>query len=247
MKWLIVILVVLSQVTTVVSQETTWIDVADGVSFRTELVTPSFTGVEFRMIMVRLDPAEVEFRVHYTPHEFHTIGDWEYMLDDPLVVINANFFTAFGLANGLVVVEGEEFGRSYRGYGGMFQVEGDDVQVRSLIAEPYRGGNLDFAAQGFPLFIAPGGEPARTGRGFDTPARRTFVGQDTDGLIYFMVTGLEGSMTLREVQQWLLESEIDFDVAFGLDGGKSTAMIVTDEILVRAKNPLPIVIAVYDD
>ena len=39
-------------------------------------------------------------------------------------------------------------------------------------------------------------------------------------------TGLFGQISFRDLQQWLLESGLNLDIAFALDGGRSTMLYV---------------------
>jgi hypothetical protein len=101
--------------------------------------------------------------------------------------------------------------------------------------------------QGFPLYIEPGGEPAATGRGFDDPSRRTAIAQDAEGNILIFSTR-DGLITLREMQRWLLESGLNLDAAFNLDGGKSVGIYLELEeepLLYSSVEPVPVVIAAY--
>jgi len=224
-----------------------WQAATPGVWTRNFRVEPPYTSAAFDMPAVRLDPALISLRVHYKPTFFLTIPEWLDQLDDPLVVVNGSFFTAEGYAVGLVVADGSYHGNSLEGFGGMLQVSAGETRVRSLVREPYADELYEQVAQGFPMFIHPGGEAARTGEGFDDPSRRTMIAQDMDGYIYLFVTPL-GRLTLRQAQQWLLESEFNFDVAFGLDGGKSTGLYVKNpagDLLYPSIDPIPVVIAAY--
>jgi exopolysaccharide biosynthesis protein len=63
-----------------------------------------------------------------------------------------------------------------------------------------------------------------------------------------MTTGLLGHITFNELQDWLLSSGLELDVAVALDGGKSTAMYVThpnEPVEIPAFSDLPIILAVY--
>jgi len=224
-----------------------WLQVADGVETTIIKVDPPFVRATIDVQVVRIDPKQVEFRVHYEPQIWYSIREWERQLGDPLVVVNANFFTGEGYAVGLVVAGGESYGRTLFGYGGMFQIIDEAVRVRSLTEEPYSAAQYEQVVQGFPMLIQPGGDPARTGRGFDDPARRTIIAQDMDGNILLMVTPI-GQLTLRNAIDWLLSlDELDIDVAFGLDGGKSSGLYLATNppLTIPNLNPVPVVLAVY--
>lgn len=223
-----------------------WELAAPGIETRGIRVEAPYSTTPFSLIVARIDPAQVTFRVHYQPREWQTLPQWQTSLNDPLLVVNGSFFNELGDAVGLVVADGQRHGVSLRGYGGMFQLIGQDVRVRSLVAEPFQDDAFDQVVQGFPMLVEPGGLAASTGEGFDTPARRTMIAQDRQGRILLMVTPL-GQLTLRNAQQWLLSSDLDINVAVNLDGGKSTALYLGGDegTFYPSIDPIPVVIAVY--
>ncbi|HLA43725.1 MAG TPA: phosphodiester glycosidase family protein, partial [Aggregatilineales bacterium] len=183
--------------------------------------------------------------------EWHLMHEWVALLKNsfgnPLMVVNANFFTETGHAVGLVVSDGQVSGDSLQGFGGMFLVNGAEVRVRSLVQEPYYGESYEQVAQGFPMLIEPGGIAASTGDGFDDPSRRTIIAQDFAGNILVMTTPA-GRLTLRNAQRWLLDSRLNISIAFGLDGGKSSGLYfggVENETLYPSVEPIPVIISAH--
>lgn len=229
-----------------------WQVVANGIQMREMRVASPFTEAPFDMVIARIDPSQVSFRVHYTPPSprgitWYFISEWDEQLADPLLVVNASFFSSGGRASGFVVTDGQAHGVSFDGFGGMFQVIKDEVRVRSLVEEPFQRENFNQAAQGFPMLVEPGGRPANTGDGFDILARRTMIAQDANGHILILITN-NGTMTLRNAINWLLQSGLYIDVAFGLDGGKSTGMVINGDDRQRIYpnfDRVAVVLAVY--
>lgn len=225
-----------------------WLDIAPGVAYREEAIRPS-AGPSLMMQMVRFDPAQVSFRVHYRSADPLQLTGWQAQLDGALAFINASFFDEDNRALGLLVSDGQAQGQSFVGFGGMFQVDAGGVaHVRSLVQEPYRPAAFQQVVQGFPMLVEPGGVPASTGNGFDTPARRTAIAQDKSGRIYFFSTG-PGEMSLRALQNWLLTTDLNLDVAVNLDGGQSSLLFLRlpgrDPLRVPGLNKVPVVLAVY--
>jgi len=56
-----------------------------------------------------------------------------------------------------------------------------------------------------------------------TPARRTVVGQDSEGNLLFVLAP-RGTMSLHELAVLLSEQGLGLDVALNLDGGRSSGM-----------------------
>ncbi|MBN1284788.1 MAG: phosphodiester glycosidase family protein [Anaerolineae bacterium] len=222
-----------------------WQAVAPGVAWR-ELVLDAGEGWEVQVTAVRFDPGAVTFRVHYAPGEAHTIYEWARQTG-AVFLINTSFFTPERVANGLVVADGQRYGQSYAGYGGMFQVSSGRVRVRSLRQEPYHIGEpLDQAVQAFPMLVDPGGVPAYD-EFDDLRARRSIVGIDRQGRVIFIVLPVLG-LTLYETSQWLAASDFDLDVALNLDGGGSTALFFEFGEVCKVRvgfDRVPAVIAAY--
>lgn len=221
----------------------TWKGVAPGMQRRDLSLKAYKDGV---MHLVRLDPALVTFRVLYDPGAPHFLSGWLERAPGAALIVNGAFFDEQDRALGLVVSDGQAFGQTFSGYGGMFQVSPGGVRVRSLVNEPYQGEPLLQALQAFPLLIDPGGSMARQGEGFDVPSRRTWIGQDAAGQIVIGVSLY--MLTLAELQSVLVNSDLKLDVAFALDGGRSSGMLINvpglDEHF-PAFDRLPSVLAVY--
>jgi endonuclease YncB( thermonuclease family) len=99
------------------------------------------------------------------------------------------------------------------------------------------------------MLIEPDGFRARTDEGFETPSRRSVIAQDRQGRLLLMVTDVFGTISFAELQSWLLESGLEVNIAFALDGGRSTGMVIRrpdeDPLVISALSDLPLVLAVY--
>jgi hypothetical protein len=179
-----------------------------------------------RAVVLRLDPALVAFRVHYSPDDPHSITGWRDTLPQAAVILNASFFDETHRALGLVVSDGQVFGQSFVGFGGMFQVSTSGARVRSLVGEPYLGDTPIQAVQAFPMLIEAGGVLAPQGDGFDRRSRRTLIAQDGQGRVLVAVIPYD-MVSLADLQSWLITSDLNITIALGLDGGKSSGLIVS--------------------
>jgi hypothetical protein len=199
-----------------------------------------------RAVIIRIDPGVAQLRVHYNPGAPHWLNEWRDLLPEASVIVNGAFFDESDHILGLLASDGQVFGASFSGFGGMLQVTESGVRVRSLVGEPYQGEALIHAVQAFPMLIEAGGILAPEGDGFDTRSRRTAVGQDRTGRIIFVVIPYD-FVSLAELQEGLLGSNLDLTIAFALDGGKSTGIVIrgADDALYPSLDSLPSVIAVY--
>lgn len=201
----------------------------------------------WRMALVRANPAQVQFRMHYRRGDPLTLRGWGAALPEAHAIVNGGFFDELDRALGLVVSDGVAFGNSYVGFGGMLQVDASGVRVRSLVAEPYQGEALQQALQAFPMLIDQGQLIVPEQGGFDTASRRTWIGQDRSGRI--LVGVVPAFITFADLQSWIAASDLDVWAAFALDGGRSSGMIIRRsggaEEVIAAFDALPSVLAVY--
>lgn len=222
-----------------------WQVLAPGVAWR-EVKLKTGDGWDVPVTAVRLDPGAVIFRVHYAPGNPRTIHEWQRQTGAAFL-INGSFFTPDHIANGLVITDGQRHGSSYEGYGGMFQVSGGRVEVRSLRRLAYHPGEpIDQAVQAFPMLVTPGRVAAYYEMG-GRRARRSIVGLDRQGRAVFIVLPGTG-LSLYETSQWLAAGDFDLDVALNLDGGGSTALFFEFGGVRKVHvgfDPVPVVIAAY--
>jgi len=195
--------------------------------------------------VVRIDPTRYRFRVHYHPGAPQTLDGWRAELDGAAAFVNASFFTSEHTILGVAVIDGVVYGRALVNQGGMFQVIGDAVRVRSTRLEPYQSGEpLDQAVQAYPMLVVEG-EALIAERTRNEQTRRTVVAQDRRGHILLLATA-ESGLTLNELASYLAHTDLDIDNALNLDGGSSTMLYLTPPGLsVESRVPVPAVLAVY--
>ncbi|MCB9434281.1 MAG: phosphodiester glycosidase family protein [Ardenticatenaceae bacterium] len=200
-----------------------------------------------QLYLLRLEPAAFRLRVGYRPGAPLALTEWQAETGARLVV-NGGFFTEAWQATGLTVIDGAASGVSYEGFGGMLAVTEAGAEVRGLAERPFDPAEpLLYALQSFPLLVRP------DGTGFadedNQPNRRTVVGVDRNGRFLFIIAPW-GHFTLHQLSQYLLESDLDLDIALNLDGGTSTGLLLMGEdggetaVHIPAFTPLPTVILV---
>ena len=218
-----------------------WRSIAPGIQQQT--VTP-FGDLAVQMIAVRLDPAQVTFRVHYQPGAPLTLAQWEALLPDALVIVNANFFDREFQALGLLVTDGLRYGLSYTNRGGTFAIENGQPRIWSNITDPYQGQPLEQAVQAFPMLVQDG-VAAFNDAGQTQRSRRTVIGMDADGYVILMATPFLGP-GLYDLSQYLPQAELNLQMAFNLDGGGSTMLsIVPGQTRIASFDAVPAVLAIY--
>jgi uncharacterized protein YigE (DUF2233 family) len=229
---------------TPVPTDTGWRPVARGIEVR-RLDVQTDAALE-RIVVARLDPAAVRFRVAYAPGEPQLVSAWAQQTG-ALLVVNGGYFTPEYHATGLTVSGGETYGRSYGDYAGMFVVpEGGRPSVRWLRADPLDPREpLREAVECFPVLVKPGGVmgfPAGADDG--RVARRTVVAQDRLGNLLFVIAP-RGHLSLHALAVWLVASDLEVDTALNLDGGPSSGLWLADAAQIDSYVPVPAVIAVF--
>ena len=205
--------------------DTGWIAIRPGLEYRE--LDVNWDDRSDRLRMARVDPAQVRFRVLYSPDRPRRVSDWINPART-LLAVNGGFFDPDHHALGLLISDGDVAGYAYDGFGGMFAVSGDSVKVRWNVTQPYvEGEPLAQARQNFPMLVLPGGKPNAEIDDNLQLAPRTIVGQDRSDRIVFVVSP-GGAFTLTGLGQWLAASDLELDTALNLDGGTSTGLLVRD-------------------
>lgn len=232
---------------TVPPPDSGWELLRPGLEQRTQtLLDPAGERVVESMRLYRIDPAFFQFDVGYAPGEPRTLSTW-LAQEGALLVVNGGYFTADFVATGLVIADGVASGSSYGEFAGMVAIGGTAVDIRWLAQQPYQPGEgLRAGLQSFPLLVKPGGVlgfPADADSG--QKARRTVIGQDTSGRILLILAPL-GHFTLHALSRYLVESDLQLNIALNLDGGPSTGLLLAEpRTEIPAFSGLPTVLLVY--
>lgn len=232
--------------TATLTPDTGWVMLRPGLERREiRIFSPDPTrAVREQLYLLRLEPEAFRFDVAYRPGDPQTLLDWQ-AETGALVVLNGGFFTEEYIATGLVITNSIPTGTSYGPFAGMFAVSPAGPQVRWLQTQPYDPNEVLLAGlQSFPVLVKPGGVlgfPEEDGQA----ARRTVIGQDGTGRIIVLVAP-RGYFTLHQLSEFLVNSDLQLNVALNLDGGPSSGILVADPAeSVFPQAFVPTVITVY--
>ena len=200
-----------------------WLAVRSGVQRREMYrAAAAKTG---RVLVVRIDPAQVDFHVQYQPDRPLRVTEW-YSNSRALIVMNSSFFDGANRAVGQIVTDGVGGGQAHERMQGAFYLTAVGATVWPLHGWIKPAGlKVLEAVESFPMLLLPGGllnpdvsEDARA-------ARRTVVAVDRAGRVVFIAT--PGSpFTLYGLAVWLANSDLDLDTALNFDGGSSSGLAV---------------------
>lgn len=245
--WCWLVLVMLTACSTIDAATPPATDATDTDSNGWQQVLP---GIEQRLYRtdltffqtVRVDPTQVQFRVHYQPDNPMLIDEWQAALPDAQVIINTNFFDINNMVQGLLIADSITYGTPYRSRGGTFFVNTDDSV--GIERSPYTGDPYWQAVQAFPMLIE-NGQPAYNNSNDRIPARRTLIGIDAQGRVVMMTTPGLG-ISLYGLSQYLATTDLNLVTALNLDGGGSSMLsIAASDTTVSSFDPVPAVLAVY--
>ena len=201
---------------------------------------------EDTVTIARFDLHYVHISVGYQPNQPLSLHNWMQQAD-ALAVINGGFFNAKNQAVALLVSNGQSYGTSYSGFGGMLSVDNrGNVSLRSLRDQPYDPDNeqLEQATQASPMLIIAG---QRTQFQADASARRWSVtAMDKQGRLLLIVCP-SMAFSLDELADLLASSDLSLQTAMNLDGGSSTGLYVksgNQKVTIDALTSLPIVIII---
>ena len=202
--------------------DTGWQSQGNGIELRRLQV--ELKGITNRLWLARVDPARVRFRVLYDRANPRQVSEW-FTSARLLLAVNAGYFTEDYHATGVIISDGTRSGQSYTGFGGMFAVRADKVEVRWLVAKPYSSSEpLRQAVQAFPMLVHSGGKAGLSEEDGQI-ARRSVVGQDRKGRIVFVVSP-DAFFTLKNLAAFLAASDLELDTAVNLDGGPSSGLML---------------------
>lgn len=196
--------------------------------------------------IVRLDPKHIHLSVNYHPDQPLTMNSW-LKQTGAQVLINGGYFDKNYRSSGLLISDGEAYGTSYQGFGGMLAVDASGrISLRSLDAQPYDSSEqLQQATQSSPLLMLNGQRTQFTANSVSD--RRSVVATDKHGNLLFIVSP-NRAFTLDEFADLLISSDLELKTALNLDGGASTGLYVNthgqQQVSIEPFTVLPIVIAV---
>jgi uncharacterized protein YigE (DUF2233 family) len=224
-----------------------WSEATPGVELRYE-DWKSPAGNEDTVTIVRFDLRHIRLTVAYQPTKPLLLSQWM-QKEQATAIINGGYFDQQHHATGLVISNGQAFGTSYKGFGGMLAVDNQgQVRLRYLSQQPYNAyAGLQQVTQSAPMLILPGGKRAH----FNADAvssRRSVVATDKQGRLLF-ITSPSNAFSLDELADLLVTSDLSIDVALNLDGGSSTGLYThagNQHVSIDSLAQLPIVIIVKE-
>lgn len=226
----------------------TWAKAAPGVDVRTEVwQSPSSPGVSDTVSIVRFDLHYVKVSVAYQPNQPLSMQDWV-QKEQALAVINGGYFDGQDNATALVISNGQAFGTSYGGFGGMLDVDAQgNVQLRSLRDQPYDPSEgLTQATQSTPMLLVNGQRTQFNDN--DQASPRSVIATDKQGRLLFIASP-DVAFTLDDLATLLQKSDLELVNALNLDGGSSTGLYVnagSQGIAIDSYVNLPLVVVVKE-
>ena len=226
-------------------QLNTWYKGAPGIEVRYE-DWKSPGNDEDTVTIVRFDLHYAKLSVAYQPTQPLLMSEWM-QKEHAAAIINGGYFDAQNNATALVVSNGQVFGTSYDGFGGMLSVDAQgNISLRSLHQQPYDPNNeqLQQATQSSPMLVLNG--QATQFNANAAGSRRSIVAMDRQGRLLFIASP-NPAFSLGELEDLLVASDLSIDRALNLDGGASTGLYVnsgSQHVAIDSFTRLPLVVIV---
>ena len=206
------------------AQLNTWYPAAHGIDVRYEDWKATDSTDDDTVTIVRIDPRLVTLSVGYQPDKPLLMSQWMQQ-ENATAIINGGYFDQNDRATALVISNGQTYGSTYSGFGGMLSVASSGtINLRSLSQQPYDpGDSLTQAIQCSPMLVAGGKRTQFT----DNPSqsRRSMVAMDRQGKLLF-ISSPNDVFSLDELADLLASSDLSIKTALNLDGGSSTGLYV---------------------
>src|SRR5438034_2134869 len=168
-------------------QLNTWYRGAPGVEVRYE-DWKSPGNNEDTVTIARFDLRHISLSVAYQPAQPLSMSEWM-RKEHATAIINGGYFDKQNTATALVVSNGQSFGTSYDGFGGMLSVNSQGhIDLRSLRQHLYDPNNdrLRQATQSSPMLVLYG--PATQFNPDAASSRRSVVVMDKQGRLLFIAS-----------------------------------------------------------
>ena len=217
------------------------------------------TGVEVRyedwkipgsdddtVTIVRFDIHKIKLSIGYQPKQPLLMSEWMQQ-EHAIAMINGGYFDPQFKATALVISNGNVFGESYTGFGGMLSADAHGtVSLRSLRQQPYNPNTeqLQQATQSSPMLMLGG---KRTQFNADaSQTRLSVVAMDKQGRLLFIASP-DQVFSLDQLADQLASSDLSIETALNLDGGASTGLYVnggSSHVAIDSLAKLPLVVIV---
>jgi exopolysaccharide biosynthesis protein len=200
---------------------------------------------EDTVTIVRFDLNKVHLKIGYQPTNPLAMDAWMNQ-EQATAIMNGGYFDQNNATTALVVSNGQAYGTSYNGFGGMLSADAQgNVRLRSLSQQPYDPNEqLTQATQSSPMLIMNG---KRTQFNANAASqRRSIVAEDTQGRL-LLIASPGSAFSLDELADLLAASDLSIQTALNLDGGASTGLYVNagnQHVAIDSVTTLPIVIIV---
>lgn len=225
-----------------ISQQDSWQQIMPGLERRTYLPNDAIFS---QILAVRIDTQLFGFRLLYEPNIVRSTTEWvDYLPPDVVLFVNASFFDHDRRPLGLLIIEDALITGAQLPASGFVYQAADSIGIASSLAQIYTFNNLDLAFEGTPLLIRDS-QAVYFNTLVQRRTRRTVFAEDDQGNVILLVTPFIG-LSLSELTEFLVDSDLGIVHALNLDGGRSTMIAIpSEEYQVIAFDRIPVILGVY--
>ncbi len=206
------------------AQLNTWYPAARGIDVRYENWKTAGETDYDTVTITRVDPQTVTLSIGYQPDKPLLMSQWMQQ-EHAAAIINGGYFDSNDQATALVIANGQTYGSTYSGFGGMLSMDRNGhISLRSLQQQPYNSGeSLAQAVQSSPMLVM--GSKRTQFSATPAQSRRSMVAVDKNGKLLF-ISSPDDMFSLDQLADLLISSDLSINTALNLDGGASTGLYV---------------------
>jgi uncharacterized protein YigE (DUF2233 family) len=201
-----------------------WYAAARGIDVRYEDWKTANGTDDDTVTIMRVDPHVVTLSVSYQPDKPLLMSQWMQQ-EHAFAIINGGYFDQNDRATALVISNGQSYGTTYSGFGGMLSVDSNGhTSLRSLHQQAYNPReSLMQAVQCSPMLVTNGKRTQFSAN--PAQSRRSMVAMDKHGKLLF-ISSPDDIFSLDQMADLLVSSDLSISTALNLDGGASTGLFV---------------------
>ena len=173
-----------------------------------------------RILLNRIDPRYFRFVARNSPTGDKGIDEWEMALPQAVLIVNGSYYAKNGLPDTPFISEGVAAGPSqYDAHAGVFVAGDGNAAIKDLTHSDWQTEikGAKNAMVSYPLLIGDDGQ-THVATKSNWLANRTFVGEDSQGLIIIGTTK-EAFFSLGRLAAFLKSSPLGLKATLNLDGG----------------------------
>lgn len=223
-----------------------WHELEEGLHVR-EYAIEGDKGIKEILKVFKFESGLYRINAHHNSTSPKTISEWSSQLHSQGLIINGSYFNENFEPTGYTKILDKKYGsQTYDGKNGYTGIIAQKNATPEILYAPQNKideSEYEIIVSTFPTIINDGASTLTT----DTKqlARRTIVASDMEGNL-LVIFSPRNVLSLYEISQFLVTTDLSIDIAVNLDGGPSSgySLITPHQKLEQTTDVLPLVIEI---